>query len=64
MRILLTETADRRFGPLLLDAVPDVELVVMTADGTLRDGAPWEGADVEVAWPTADRFEEGSPVRP
>lgn len=61
MRILLTATAHRRFG----DRLPaDTEAVVMEADGTLAGGLAWEDAGVEVAWPTADLFEPGAPVRP
>lgn len=42
----------------------------MANDGTLhlghREGQPltWEEADVEVAWPTADLFADGAPLRP
>jgi phosphoglycerate dehydrogenase-like enzyme len=61
MRVLLTTTAHERFG----DRLPaDVEAVVMQADGTLAGGTPWEDADVEVAWPTADLFEPDAPLRP
>ncbi|HUP87584.1 MAG TPA: D-2-hydroxyacid dehydrogenase [Acidimicrobiales bacterium] len=61
MRVLLTTTAHARFG----DRLPvGVEPVVMEADGTLSGGTPWEDADVEVAWPTADLFEPDAPLRP
>lgn len=61
MRILLTATAAARFGDRLPD---DVTPVVMQPDGSLAGGTPWEEAAVEVAWPTADLFEPGAPVRP
>lgn len=61
MRILLTAAAADRFGHRL---PADVSPAVMQADGSLADGTPWEDADVEVAWPTADLFEPGAPVRP
>jgi phosphoglycerate dehydrogenase-like enzyme len=61
MRVLLTATADDRFGHRL---PADVERVVMEDDGTLRAGTAWEDADVEVAWPTADLFAPGAPLRP
>ena len=61
MRLLLTAIAHDRFG----DRLPaDVVPVVMESDGTLRGGTPWEEAAAEVAWPTADLFEPGAPVRP
>jgi phosphoglycerate dehydrogenase-like enzyme len=61
MRVLLTAKAHQRFG----DRLPaDVEPMVMAADGTLPGGTPWEEADVEVAWPTADLFEPEAPLRP
>lgn len=61
MRILLTSTAHRLFG----DRLPaDAEPVVMEDDGTLRGGLPWEDAAAEVAWPTADLFDPGAPLRP
>ena len=61
MRVLLTATAFERFG----DRLPGgVEPVVMEADGKLRGGTSWEDAVVEVAWPTADLFGPGAPVRP
>jgi phosphoglycerate dehydrogenase-like enzyme len=61
MRALLTATAHERFGARLPEGV---EAVVMDGDGTLVGGTPWEEADVEVAWPTADLFEPGAPLRP
>ena len=61
MRVLLTATAHSRFG----DRLPTgVEPVVMADDGTLSGGVAWEDAGVEVAWPTADLFDEGAPLRP
>ncbi len=60
MRILLTSVAHDHFGHRLPD---DVVAVVMSADGTLSDGTDWADADVEVAWPTADLFEPGAPLR-
>ena len=61
MHILLTATAFDRFGALL---PADVTPVVMQDDGTLAGATPWEDAGVEVAWPTADLFGAGAPVRP
>lgn len=61
MRILLTSTAHRLFGDRLPE---DAEPVVMEHDGTLRGGTAWEEAGAEVAWPTADLFEPGAPLRP
>ena len=61
MRILLTATAHERFGGRF---PPEAEPVLMQADGTLAGGVTWEDAAVEVAWPTADLFEPGSPIRP
>lgn len=61
MRVLLTAKAHQRFG----DRLPaDVEPMAMAADGTLAGATPWEEADVEVAWPTADLFEPDAPLRP
>ena len=61
MRVLLTATAHERFGTRL---PADVEPVVMQGDGTLAGGTPWEEAGVDVAWPTADLFDPGAPLRP
>ena len=61
MRVLLSATAFERFGARL---PADVEPVVMASDGTLAGGTAWEDAGVEVAWPTADLFEPGAPLRP
>lgn len=61
MRALLTASTHERFGHRL---PAGVEPVVMQADGTLAGGTPWEEAGVEVAWPTADLFERGAPLRP
>jgi phosphoglycerate dehydrogenase-like enzyme len=68
VRILLTETAAGEFGERVLAAGgPGAELAVMAGDGTLHVGGEtvtWEEADVEVAWPTADLFADGAPLRP
>jgi phosphoglycerate dehydrogenase-like enzyme len=67
MRVLVTETARDRFGEAISAVAADIELVVMTTDGSLRqDGAaiPSEDAGVEVVWATADLFAEGAPIRP
>jgi phosphoglycerate dehydrogenase-like enzyme len=62
--VLVTETAARRFADRLDDGVT---LLRMQADGTvLRDGEPveWDDAAPEVAWASADLFDEGAPLRP
>ncbi|MEA3075174.1 MAG: hypothetical protein QOF60_82 [Actinomycetota bacterium] len=68
MRILVTETAAREFGERVVAAGGrGAELVVMAGDGSLHAGGEtltWEEADVEVAWPTADLFADGAPLRP
>ena len=61
VRLLLTATAFDRFGHRL---PANVEPVVMQPDGTLAGGGPWEDANVEVAWPTADLFDPDAPLRP
>ena len=66
MRVLVTETAGERFGEAITAVAGDVELVAMTADGSLRvdrSTIPWEDPGVEVAWATADLFAEGAPIR-
>lgn len=61
MRILLTSTSFDRSGDRL---PPDAVPVVMGRDGTLSEGLTWEDAAAEVAWPTADLFDPGAPLRP
>ncbi len=61
MRILLTSPSYDRFGDRL---PPEAEPIVMSLDGRLSDGLTWEDATVEVAWPTADLFDPGAPLRP
>jgi phosphoglycerate dehydrogenase-like enzyme len=67
-RLLLTDVAANTFGGRILAAHPEVELVVMEADGTLRllDGSVLdrENTGIEVVWATGDLFGEGSTVRP
>jgi phosphoglycerate dehydrogenase-like enzyme len=61
--VLVTETAARRYG----DRLDGVTLVRMQADGTLhRDGSTveWDDADPDVAWASADLFDDGAPLRP
>ena len=68
MRVLLTSTADGWFGSRVRAVAPDITIVTMTADGSLRnaDGEPlaWDDAGIEVAWATADLFGAGAPIRP
>jgi phosphoglycerate dehydrogenase-like enzyme len=61
--VFLTETAAQRFG----DRLEGVTLLRMQDDGTLRrDGetVEREDAEPEVAWASADLFDEGAPLRP
>ena len=63
MRVLLTEVAHERFASGL--ARPNVDLVAMAADGSLRgaDGpVAADRASIEVAWGTSDLFWAGSPI--
>jgi phosphoglycerate dehydrogenase-like enzyme len=61
MRILLTATAHERFGHRL---PAGAEALVMGNDGRLAGDVEWGDVAVEVAWPTADLFDDGAPVRP
>ncbi len=70
MRVLVTETAGDRFGKAISAVAADIELVAMTAGGSLRLGYPgWrsevsgENAEVDVIWATADLFAAGAPIR-
>ncbi|MGI8754197.1 MAG: D-2-hydroxyacid dehydrogenase [Acidimicrobiales bacterium] len=63
MRVLVTETTRDRFGEAVAAVAADIELVAMTADGSLRPEVSWADAGVEVIWATADLFAEGAPIR-
>lgn len=67
MDVLLTQTAFDRFGDRLLALDVESRPLRMQADGSLRIGdreVPWGDARPEVAWATADLFDEGAPLRP
>ncbi len=59
----MTETAGEHFGEAVSAVGSEVELVAMTADGSLRPEVSWGDAGVEVIWATADLFAEGAPIR-
>lgn len=64
----MTEAAWRRDQERLQAAGTGVRWLRMQGDGTLldADGVPvaWQDAAPEVAWGTADLFDEGGPLRP
>ncbi|HEX7166663.1 MAG TPA: D-2-hydroxyacid dehydrogenase [Acidimicrobiales bacterium] len=69
MRILLTSVAAARAAERVLSVAPDAELVEMDGEGSLHDRASgvaiaWDGAAIDVAWPTYDLFDQGAPLRP
>lgn len=67
MDVLLTQTAFDRFGDRLLDLDVDLRPMRMQPDGTLLVGeraVEWDAAAPEVAWATADLFDDGAPLRP
>lgn len=67
MDVLLTQTAFERFGERLLAIDVGARPMRMQADGSLRIGereVAWEDAAPEVAWATADLFDDGAPLRP
>jgi phosphoglycerate dehydrogenase-like enzyme len=68
MRLLMSETAARRFGPRVAEVDRSIEVVVMADDGTLHlvDGPSLdpEDAGVEVAWGSVDIFTDGGPMVP
>jgi phosphoglycerate dehydrogenase-like enzyme len=68
VELVLTEAAWRRDRERFQAAGTDVRWLRMQGDGTLLDvdDAPveWQDAAPEVAWGTADLFDEGGPLRP
>lgn len=65
--MLLTQTAFDRFGDRLLGLEVNPRPVRMQSDGSILVGdrpVEWEQATPEVAWATADLFDDGAPLRP
>lgn len=65
--VLLTQTAFDRFGERLSTLDAGIRPMRMQPDGSLLVGereVAWEDAAPEVAWATADLFDEGAPLRP
>jgi phosphoglycerate dehydrogenase-like enzyme len=65
MLLLLSERAFDRYADRITTAAPGIEFVRMQNDGDLVIGdrtIPWEDAEPDVAWLTADLF-DGGPVR-
>src|SRR4051812_41748475 len=66
MRVLISAVANEHFGVRIAAVDPAIELVVMGADGTIRDleGTPVDAdVPIDVAWGSADIFLEGGPAR-
>lgn len=63
----MTQTAYDRFGARVTDLDRDVRCMRMQPDGSLLVGertVAWDDATPEVAWATADLFDDGAPLRP
>src|SRR3954468_13866520 len=65
--LLVTDRTWAEFGEDVLTIAPAIRPLVMARDGSLTlDGSPvpFEGADADVVWITADLFDTGAPLRP
>lgn len=63
----MTQTAFDRFGERLSGLGLDVQAMRMQSDGSLVVGeeqVEWDAARPDVAWATADLFDDGAPLRP